>query len=448
MSAYISKVLEQSDDARDIADDLYASQLSIDLAGLAFNSKIVPLANVSLGDGIGNQSIGLESRRTNEFGTTLAIGVQSSKLTSDNITINNPYNSKVFVRVTQGLFRRWGRKYNRHTLTLAELDYQIQSIRAQSRGQNLLLEATRRYYAVSLADLLLTKSLSGAQRSAGHLDAASSRHRVGLVSKSDVYRAELANLQAQRAVADRRRVLRREMELFHELLALPQADRYKPSQTIDVMTALVPVDWQDSVLESRFDWQQHLLEVERNKLSVYRAKSDIDPDVNVSLLVEQEGFGDDYDTSSNLDETNWSLNVDVRTTFSQDEEKNALARQRLAYSRRIREGEALKRHVFRDVRDAFDEVDIQNTRYISAVAASRQAELALDLSEYLYNKGASSNLEVLDAESALTDAEVDQFRSLVNYNLAVTKLGLSLGLLTPEWMQSLFVPLHEGESDG
>ena len=71
----------------------------------------------------------------------------------------------------------------------------------------------------------------------------------------------------------------------------------------------------------------------------------------------------------------------------------------------------------------------------------------MELAELRYAKGMSSNLEVLDAETAFSRAQLDQSRSLVDYNLAVLRLGANLGLISKSWIASLFVPLANGAGE-
>ncbi len=442
LSEYIDRVLADSDQSQDLRDDLYSSQLAIELAELDFTTRVVPLASLNVGDDVGRQVAGIEAKRANEFGTAISVGVQSSKVSSNNVEIFDPYNSKVFVRLSQGLFRRWGNKYNRYSLTTAEIDQRSQMLEAVRRRQELVLDAIRHYYSAVLSALLLEQGERSSERAAEHRDAATSRQRVGLVSKTDVYRAELAFLGAQNIVDERKRALRRNIESLHELASIPGRDLLRPESTIQRMTPLIPEAWKKQLLENRSDWQAYLLDRDRARLTTFRTKQNVDPDVSMSLTVEREGFGDSYDESVELDETSWALLLDVRTTFDRSEEKNALARQRLQVNRLARRGEALKRKIFRQVRESLEELEAQDVRHSFAVETARRAKLGLELSVLRYTKGMSSNLEVLDAETAFSNAELDELRSLVEYNLGVARLGLSLGVLEPDWVSSLFLPLQ------
>ena len=448
LTDYIDRVLEESDRTRNLRDNLYVSQLGVELAKTAFSARVVPLASVNVNEELESQTLGLEVRRFYDYGTSVSAGVSSSKFSSDSLAINNPYNSKIYVRVSQSLFQRWGPRFNRHALTLADLEQRRQRLDAERAYQELILDAARRYYAALLSDLLVEQGELGFSRAVEHLEAAQSRYRVGLVSKADVYRAEIAQLDARSRIGDQRRSQQRDLEHMHELLALSGSNTVQPEAEVVRMTPLLPEQWEGQLLENRSDWHAHLLELDRARMNVYHASRRIDPDVNLSVVVEREGYGDDYEESSELDETNWTLLLDVRTTFEQYEERNALAQRRVSLNRIARDGERLKRSIFRGVRESFDEIQASSDRHQIAIERARQSELALELAALRYSKGMSSNLEMLDAESAFSAAQLDRLRSLVAYNIAVLNLGFNLGVLDPGWVAALFVPVEETSTDG
>jgi outer membrane protein TolC len=68
----------------------------------------------------------------------------------------------------------------------------------------------------------------------------------------------------------------------------------------------------------------------------------------------------------------------------------------------------------------------------SAVAGLSAAEAALDLNQTRYRAGKGIELEVLDANAALTDARYSLVAAIIGYNAAQIRLLQALGLVSAE----------------
>jgi hypothetical protein len=183
LQRYIELAVQLSDQVRDIDDDLVARQLDIDMAQLSFETRVTPLANFNVGAAADTRSVGLEARRRNEFGTEVGVGVESSQFASNTFVVVNPYTTRAYIRVSQGLLRNWGRRYNRMGLTVAELQREKELLGAERRRQDLLLDAIQRYHAALLAELLVERSAQALQRADSHVVSAQARHGAGLTCR-------------------------------------------------------------------------------------------------------------------------------------------------------------------------------------------------------------------------------------------------------------------------
>jgi hypothetical protein len=144
LQRYIELAVQLSDQVRDIDDDLVARQLDIDMAQLSFETRVTPLANFNVGAAADTRSVGLEARRRNEFGTEVGVGLESSQFASNTFVVVNPYTTRAYLRVSQGLLRNWGRRYNRMGLTVAELQREKELLGAERRRQDLDPALSRR----------------------------------------------------------------------------------------------------------------------------------------------------------------------------------------------------------------------------------------------------------------------------------------------------------------
>ncbi|MDH3714042.1 MAG: TolC family protein [Gammaproteobacteria bacterium] len=439
LQRYIELAVQLSDQVRDIDDDLVARQLDIDMAELAFETRVTPLANFNVGAAAETRRVGVEAQRKNEFGTAVGVGLESRQIASNTFAVINPYNTRAYIRVSQGLLRNWGRRYNRIGLTVAELQRERELLSAQRRRQDLLLDAVQRYHAALLAELLVERSAQALQRADSHIVAARARQRAGLTSKVDVYRAELASLTAQNAYRDQQRAAARERERMHDLLALDEAGRYRPQLQIERWTPLIPEDWQNDVLNSRPEWQMQAVDKQIADLQTYRAQRDLSADLSLSVQLEQQGYGETYEESTTLDETDWSLLLQYSTTLERGEEHNNLQRQRRSRSRVARAGRALKRQIQREAREILADLAASERRYQISLQQLAQAEQALQLADIRFRRGLSSNADVVDSEIAFSNAELDVVSTRIAYNNVAARLGYVFGLLDERWLRATMV---------
>ncbi|MEN8189746.1 MAG: TolC family protein, partial [Thermodesulfobacteriota bacterium] len=116
-------------------------------------------------------------------------------------------------------------------------------------------------------------------------------------------------------------------------------------------------------------------------------------------------------------------------------EEETLLRKSQMQMRKIRREEAsLRQRIFRQAREAFDELKDSERSHQISLKRLEQSANALDLTESRYERGLSDNLDVLDSESAYSEAELDAASTLVSYNIASVKLGYVLGVLNVEWL--------------
>jgi len=439
LQRYLELVVQLSDQVRDIDDDLVARQLDVDLTELAFDTRVTPLVNFSVGAAADTRGLGIEARRKNEYGTEIGVGVESREYSSNTFAVVNPYNTRAYVRLSQGLLRNWGRRYNRYGLTVAELQHEKEILGAERRRQDLLLDAVQRYHAALLAELLVARSVEALRRAESHAASARARHGAGLTSKVDVYRAELATLNAENALKEQERAAARERERLHDLLALDQASRFRPQLKFTRWTPLIPGDWEENVLETRAEWQMQAIDRQIADLQTYRAQRDLSGDLALSVEFRQEGFGETYQESTELDESEWSLLLEYRTALERGEEQNNLERKRRGRTRVVRAGRTLKRHIQREARETLADLAASERRYQISLQQLAQAEQALQLAEIRFRRGLSSNADVLDSEAAFSSAELDVVTTLIGHNNIVARGGHVFGLLDEGWLRAAMV---------
>jgi outer membrane protein len=438
----IDLALTGSDRALDLEETLTLGRMDVASAEHFFTTKIIPLTSVGFTKGTGSQQLGVELRKETSVGTTISYGFVGNRLAENSgYAVVDSTNASAFVRISQGLYRRWGERYNLSDLNSAELRSKQDEIWVERERQSLILQTVQKYYELVLATQLLKQGENALIRSGEHLQSAISRQNIGLVSKVDVYRAELATLDAEAALERQFRARQRSEDAYKELLHIGIDDQVEVLENINKMSPVIPEGWQDTVWQTRLDWQAYRVKMKANGVEVYVAEQNLIPDIGLTGTLEQRGLGNNVEEALELDETNWSLQLQLNSPLDSFNERNVLLRKKMDRVRLRREQDALKRKIILEARDAFlDLLSAEKSHFISRKRL-QQAAMALDLAKISYEKGMSNNLDLIDAESAYSEAEVDIARSLTAYNLAAVTFAYNLGVLDREWVEMSLAPL-------
>lgn len=427
--------LQQSDAARDLRDTLLDRSLDLDLAEHQFTTQWVPVARLAVSDGASTQALGMEARRQSTFGPELAVGVTAerrSAATSGQLD-SNAVNG--YVRISQGLFRGWGERYNRASLTRVELNEQRERMQAQRRRQDIILSAVQTWYNAALSALLIEKSGQALERAQRNVELALARQSVGLVSKVDVYRAELAALTAESALQDQLRTHQRSLEALYEMVGQAPDGRLAPTTELAVVVPLMPEHWEREILDLRADWMAHRIDVELSDLGIYLAQRETLPDLRLVYEASRGGAGPSPGAAMRDARSEWAVRLELRSQFDMTRERAALTRETLNQGRLMRRQDALERQIRREAREAFEDLRAEERRQTIAQARLAQAQGALELSHFRFERGLSDNLDVIDAELAYSEAELDVVRARVAYNLAGVRWAHGVGVLDLDWLR-------------
>jgi len=438
---YVSLALLTSDAALDQRDMIDSAALDIDVAASQFRPKLVPLANYGVVSGSASQSLGLEVQTTLPTGSNTAFGVVGHRIANDDFAIANSHQARTYVRVSQPLFRRWGERYNRHGLTRAELSSHKQSMLGEQARQEIILNSVQRYYVVLLSRTQLSLAEKALERSRHYLESAIARNQVGLVAKTDVFRAELAMLRAETSVLEQSRAVEMAEESLKENISRSADWHVQLDQQITSFVPVIPENWHDIVPTSRPEWQAQQIDSKLAEHNRFRAERNLLPDLSINAQYEQKGLGNSFQEARHLDESGWSVQLQLHSSLDKAGERAALSKARMVQAKLARDANALMRRIDREVRQAFQNMATVERRLQISQISFEQSEKALDLALLRYERGLSDNAELLDAESTFATAETDIIQNRVTYNIEAARLARALGVLNMEWLALSVTPV-------
>ena len=316
-------------------------------------------------------------------------------------------------------------------LSQAKLDHQAVYMASFQTRQQVLANTATSYTGVILARenlMVVEESLNTAK---AHLNLVSSRLRSGLVVKSDLLRAEVRvaeleqeRLQAQSQLEISRATLNATIGLevnrvFCLTTPLERASKLRGSLT----------DWTDKAVEHRPDLTQLKLQEKVAEKEVSKSKAAHLPSVH--LVGNYEINSEDFSETSD----NYTVGAMLRLNLfggynlqSRISEANARLREVKAARQQLELAVAVQvKQAFLQAASSWQSIEV-------AQGAVTQAEEGLRIVRNRYENGLYTIVNLLDAELALQQARTNYLRSLHDYKVAVTQLGLAAGTLDEHFM--------------
>jgi outer membrane protein TolC len=302
--------------------------------------------------------------------------------------------------------------------------------------QRVAVEVARAFYQVLQQRMLLAVARQSLARSEGLLKASEARLAVGLVSKLDVFRAQLQAAQTRETMVRSEAALQDALEQFRALLGRSPSDPLEPQSTRlsdDVTDFQEPLEvLVERAREQRLDLHETRDQVDDARRSAALARQELLPQLDLNLGVLRTGQGPGFgsawragDTRVNLFlTTSYPLESTSRSVNKAVAEIEVNARQR-ALQQREWEVESEVRSAVRDLDQIRKSVELQQT----AVAV---AEQQLRLATLRYQRGLASNFDVVEAEGNLVLARSALVGLLTRHQVALVDLRRVTGSLDVE----------------
>lgn len=314
------------------------------------------------------------------------------------------------------------------TIRSAEEQIRFQQLEVERLFEQLRLDVFETYYDLQEADAQVEIGEAAVSEAAQSLRDAQLQEQAGLGTRFDVLQAQVQLANANQDLVQARsqqRVSRREIV---RLLSLGQAVEVSAADPIEVAG-----DWELSLEQSivlavknRAELEQQL--VQRNigeqqrriALAAIRPQASLFASYGISAdLDEEEGPDDTFSVGARL-QWNFFDGGAARARSQQAETDIAIAETRFA---------AQRNQVRFDVEQSFFTLSANEENIQTASFALESAIESLRLARLRFDAGVGTQLEVLQQQTALTEARVNQLQAILDYNRALAALQRSISNL-------------------
>jgi len=315
----------------------------------------------------------------------------------------------------------------------AKISDQIAALSFQKTIADTVLEVRKAFYQVLLNKALIVVREQSVKLLEQQLNDTRHRYDVGAVPRFNVLRAEVELANAQPPLIRAQNNFRLSRETLVKLLAIDtngSRSDFTPIELADSLTFEMRI-WTMSealmqAISDRPELKQAKQQVLLAKENIVNSKAGYKPDIKVfgNYGVRNTIFGDDLDDTLN----GWTIGA--RATwplFDGMLTQGKVTQAKAQLSQKEIDAAEIKRTIDLEVRQAYSDY-LQALALIEAQKKTvEQAEESLRLAETRFKAGTGTQLDVLSAQTALTEVRSNEILALHDYNVAVATLDRVTG---------------------
>ena len=287
---------------------------------------------------------------------------------------------------------------------------------------------TQAYFAVLMAEKLVKLSEQSVEMARYHFNQVKFMVSAGTATRSDLLRTEVQLVNSEVALTKAKNALEIARDAFNNALGRNLAAEVKIAEE-DLSAKIISLPDYAGLLklafENRPDWKQFILSREIAEENVGLAQTAYLPTVLLSgqtgnRITEYPAYRSDVNSWSVTGIASWTL-FDGLGTQNRIWEAAANLEAQKATEEQVKNGIALEvRNAYLNLKSILEVVG-------SAKKALESAEENYKVSEQRYRAGVGTNLEVIDAQVALTQARINYFQSQFDLIIAQAKINKVVG---------------------
>ncbi|WP_236146351.1 TolC family protein [Leptolyngbya iicbica] len=321
------------------------------------------------------------------------------------------------------------------SIAAAAEQVQLALLEVERRREELRLATASEYYDLQAAIEAIRISQAFLTEAERNLQDTTLREEVGVGTRFDVLRAEVQVANARQDLVNAERSRQVAQRALARRLNVP------PSLTITTVPVDIAGEWPLSLEESivlayqnRAELEQQLTQRDVNELLRRVELAALGPQVNLFANYSISDFFNQEDRFSD----NYAFGARVSWTIFEGGAAQARARQReLDAEIAERNFEETRNTVRLGVESAYYNLQSNQTNIGTARLAVTQAQEALDLAILRFDAGVGTQLDILNAQSELTNAEVNLVQAIVGYNRSLAELERAVSNLPESYYEEL-----------
>jgi outer membrane protein TolC len=363
-------------------------------------------------------------------GTTLSASskLDRTALSPSTLALNPAYNADLTLSARQSLLYGFGTGVNRATIHRAEIGLQRANLDFKAQALNVIQDTENAYYDLAFAREQLTVRNLSLELANRLFSEAKTRRDTGVATDLDVLSAEVGVANARRNVILAEQVAKDRQDALLALIGQFELDTTVGTVRFPVVSSAAPTFASSFLLakQNQPDYLSSQAAIEQYKLDLVVAKDATKPDLSVGAALGLNGrrgsgssaFGDALDRQNH----SWQVDFSFSYPWGQKSDK-ARYRQSLAtLSREQVRLRQLEQGIEVQVRSAVRSVDANMESVKLATLSSELSQKQYELEKARFDAGLSTSYRVLQAQTDLDNARVNELQARVALNSAISAL--------------------------
>ena len=336
--------------------------------------------------------------------------------------------SNYTVRILQPLLRG-GRIYvATRPIKDAEYDWRIAAAQLQADILTVMALTKAAYYNAILADLIIDVAQDALARDEALIEASNALFKARLVTKRDVYSAEIIRAQDAETLARAEGNRQLAQNALSDVLGVPiGTETQVRHEAIDFQP--IPSDletWIALANERRPEIMAADEAIKKSWLNVRVAENGLLPNVDLAAAYGRAQTGTSVGRALDFRGDEWTAGLLFSYPLGNVAARSLLSRARIEHARFETQLVQTKRLVELQVRTAEIRLRTSLERMKPLAVSVEQAEGKLEIARARFALGQATNKDVTDAQEDIRDGEIDLLRSIVDYDIGLAELEASI----------------------
>ncbi len=305
-------------------------------------------------------------------------------------------------------------------ITAKSADFEVERTK-----QQLKLDATTGYFAVLQARNLLEVSKQSVDNLEAHLKNVQAQYSVGTVAKSDVLRSEVELADAQQSLIKAQNNYDLAISSLNNVIGLPLDSEISIKDDLKYVQNSLTLDNSISfALANRPEAVQAQLQVDYAKQGMKVAQSGRKPELSFNA-----GTGWSDNDFPGAENNEWSLGISANwNVFDSGLTKAKVKQADFGIDKANEQAKQTKDSIQLEVRQAYLSMKEAEKRISTSKVAVDKAEEDFKIAQVRYSAGVGTNLDVIDAQLALTQAKTNYIQAMYDYNTSKANLDKAMGV--------------------
>ena len=348
------------------------------------------------------------------------------KTSESTVTVGTQNNYAFYLTLEQPIFT--GLALTR-TYELAGLGLDVSRIKFEQEKVSLAYKVKEAYWNILKFQKIRSVADQTVLQITDHVRVAKNFFEVGMIPWNDLLKPEVQLADARQNLVRAENSVLLAQSNFNTLLRIPLE---RETEVQDILKYQPYPDsleaCQREALQKRTEIKEIETQIDMARKNIQLAQSEFYPQVVLQGRYKKQGDNPSVSGSPYVESDNWDVTAAMKWTFWEWGRTHYLVQEKIGQREQVKEALTQIKDLIRlEVKEAYLALREAEKNIGVAEKSIQQAEENFRISQVRYREQVTTSLEVLDAQTLLSQAKNNTYQALYAYNLAQSRLSRAMG---------------------